>query len=256
MKGLILALQFFTRIPVSVKVDFNEKNIRSAFYFLPLLGAAEGALILLVLYLFPASSRSVAAAVCVIFYFALTGGLHLDGLADTFDGFLSAKQKEKILEIMQDPANGTFGTAAVCSTLLLRYAVYSNPIPRSILIVAAGLVSRLCGLAVVIFSKPAKENGLGASFHKAASKTGFWFWLGLTCMFCFFLPEYSLPFFHVTSLSVFIRLKFLLLPATAFFVAYITVKIAYKKIGGTTGDVNGCIVELTELAALTAAILM
>ena len=49
------------------------------------------------------------------------------------------------------------------------------------------------------------------------------------------------------------RLKYLLLPLTAFILTFIIIRISYKKIGGTTGDVNGLIVELTELAVLSTS---
>ena len=257
MKGLILAVQFFTRLPIRAEIDFNEKNVKAAFYFLPLLGGIIGAAAALPLYLF-ARHTALSAAIGIAVYFTVTGGLHIDGLADTFDGFLSARNKEKILEIMQDPRNGTFGSLALFTALLLRYAAYKELIGRGGmalgLIVLSGLVSRLCGLAAVAFSIPAKETGLGVFFHRAASKTSFFFWLIAVCAACLFYPALSRLFFKAAALPFFAGLTLLLLPASALFFTFVIIKIAKKKIGGNTGDVNGCIVEIAELAALVTAV--
>ncbi|UTC75509.1 adenosylcobinamide-GDP ribazoletransferase [Treponema sp. OMZ 792] len=253
MKGFILALQFFTRIPININVDFNEKNIKRAFYFFPLIGALIASLVLIPIYFLPQKYLEISGFLSLLLYLFLTGSIHLDGVGDTVDGFFSARKKEKILEIMQDPRIGTYGTIGLNVFLLLRYINYSTIMPDAGLLILAGIISRLSGLAVVVFSKPAKDTGLGALFHKAASKAGFFFWLIIVCILSLFAPEIA-AFSKIQGAFILTeRIKYLLFPAIALILTFIVIRISYKKIGGTTGDVNGFIVELTELAVLSTS---
>ena len=248
-----MAIQFFTRLPVNINIDFNEKNVKSAFYFFPVLGGIIGGLCLLPIYFVPNSYLETAAVISVIIYFLITGGIHTDGLADTFDGFCSAREKDKILEIMKDPHIGTFGTLAITLTCIIRWICYTGVMPFGGILILAGIISRFCGLTTVIFSKPAKDTGLGTFFHKSASKISFFFWLIPIELLCFFYPEIaSFSFKH--ELTFIFLLKFLLFPAAALILTYIIINISNKKIKGTTGDVNGCIVELTEILILLLTI--
>ena len=253
MKGFILALQFFTRIPININIDFNEKNIKRAFYFLPLIGGLIAGLVLIPIYFIPQKYIAMSGFISLLLYLFLTGSIHLDGVGDTIDGFFSARKKEKILEIMQDPRIGTYGTIGLNVFLLLRYINYSTIMSDAGLLILAGIISRLSGLAVVVFSKPAKDTGLGLLFHKSASKFNFFFWLILVCFLSLFTPEIA-AFSKIQGTFILAeRLKYLLLPLTAFILTFIIIRISYKKIGGTTGDVNGLIVELTELAVLSTS---
>ncbi|UTC63949.1 adenosylcobinamide-GDP ribazoletransferase [Treponema sp. OMZ 788] len=253
MKGFILALQFFTRIPININVDFNEKNIKRAFYFFPLIGGIIASLVLIPIYFLPQKYLEISGFFSLLLYLFLTGSIHLDGVGDTVDGFFSARKKEKILEIMQDPRIGTYGTIGLNVFLLLRYINYSTIMPDAGLLILAGIISRLSGLAVVVFSKPAKDTGLGVLFHKAASKAGFFFWLIIVCLLSLFAPEIA-GFSKIQGAFILTeRIKYLVFPAIALILTFIVIRISYKKIGGTTGDVNGFIVELTELALLSSS---
>ncbi|MEL3912212.1 adenosylcobinamide-GDP ribazoletransferase [Treponema pedis] len=258
MKGFILALQFFTRIPIPVNIEFTESNLKKAFFFLPLIGAVIGAVALIPIYFISNTYLEEAAGLSLILYLFLTGGLHIDGLADTLDGFLSAhKRKEKILEIMSDPRIGSFGTTGISFAVLSRYIAYAGVMPHGGILILAGIISRLAGVGMAVFVKPAKETGLGILFHKSASKISFFFWLIAVCILCLFTPEissFSLKYLNFTLAEFSYRMKYLLFPLIAFFLTFIIAKIAYKKIDGTTGDVNGCAVELTELAILFSVI--
>ncbi|UTY30583.1 adenosylcobinamide-GDP ribazoletransferase [Treponema putidum] len=253
MKGFILALQFFTRIPININIDFNEKNIKKAFYFLPLIGGLIAGIVLIPVYFLPQKYLEISAFLSLLLYLFLTGSIHLDGVGDTIDGFFSARKKEKILEIMQDPRIGTYGTIGLNVFLLLRYINYSTIMPDAGLLIIAGITSRLAGLGTVVFSKPAKETGLGLLFHKSASKFSFFFWLLLVCFLSLFTPEIAAFSKMQGSFVLTERIKYLLFPLTVFILTFIIIRISYKKIGGTTGDVNGLIVELTELAVLSSS---
>lgn len=236
MKGFILALQFFTRIPVPVAVDFSEKNIRRCFYFLPLVGLLYGAVIFLPLYFI--ADRMLAGLCAVIIYVVFGGSLHIDGLADCADAFGSHGNGEKMLAVMSDPHNGTFGTVAVVLDLFSRFVLYQYiPMIDALL---PSFLARVCVLYTIAYAKPAKQTGLGALFHSAISKKAFPIFFILTMAGTI---AYSL---------VYGRLILIALPIISFAVTVLFTLFTIKKIGGTTGDVNGAIIELVEIANLAA----
>ena len=112
IKGFILSIQFFSRIPINIKVDFNEKNIRYCIFFMPLVGAIIAALASIIYYLIEPYNKLIASFLTLLLTIILTGGLHIDGLADTFDGFLQTKTG-KNFEIMKDSRIGTFGVLSI-----------------------------------------------------------------------------------------------------------------------------------------------
>ncbi len=88
MKGLILLIKFMTRLPIPVNPEFDSKELGKSMKLFPVVGIAAG-LVLYVVYFLGAKfilSSYLLAAVVVLAEVVLTGGLHLDGLADTFDG--------------------------------------------------------------------------------------------------------------------------------------------------------------------------
>lgn len=263
MKGFILALQFFTRIPIPINIEFSKVNLKRAFFFLPLIGCLIASITAIPIYVIPNKYSDFAAAASLVLYLILTGGLHIDGLADTADGFFSGRSgKEKILEIMKDPEIGSYGAISIFILLLLKFIAFKTisvygVINPFFILVPAGIISRLSGLGVVVFSKQAKETGLGILFHKSATRFSFFFWLILIFIFYFLFSEtlfISIPKINFTLQEIILRIKLLFLPGIALLSTLFIVKVSYKKLGGTTGDINGCIVEITETLILIASI--
>ena len=121
IKGLILSLQFFTRIPINISVDFNQKNIRYSIFFMPLAGAITGGLGGLIYYLLVPYNKLVASFLALLVTIILTGGLHIDGLSDTFDGFMACKDKEETMKIMKDSRIGVFGVLSIILLLIFKF---------------------------------------------------------------------------------------------------------------------------------------
>ena len=124
IKGFILAIQFLTRIPINIPVDFNRENLSKTTFFYPLTGMIIGGIAGLVYYLASYINKDIASFLAVTTIIIVTGGLHLDGLGDTFDGFLSARDRERILDIMKDSRIGTLifvlGTIVVQGGILAK----------------------------------------------------------------------------------------------------------------------------------------
>ena len=134
MTSLLLAIQFLTVIPLKIR-DVNERKLADALIYFPLAGLLIGlilaglstALFSLHFYEF------TVAVVLVVALAAITGGMHLDGLSDTFDALAGGKDKEKRLEIMRDSHAGAMGVISIVCVLLLKAALIFSLRPQDYL---------------------------------------------------------------------------------------------------------------------------
>ncbi len=234
MDGLILALQFFTRIPVNKEVSFQGKNIGKSLFYLPIIGLVIGMIAALPAILLSGYSKPISALLTVLIITGLTGGLHLDGLADTFDGFLSGREKNRVMEIMKDSTLGAFGAVALIFAIISKLvAVHELPAEYWIGIPLSLANARLVAGYVITTKKNAREDGLGALFK--FSRPG---------------RSVLLSGLVLTGITLFIDPIFLIPLAGSFLLGELVSIWAYRKIDGMTGDVYGAVIELCELTSL------
>ena len=121
MRGLRLAMQFLTRLPVPGVADFSPLDLaRSAAWF-PFVGLIVGAIVALVVFALDHRSAMLASIVGVLAWVWLTGALHLDGLADLSDALgASHRDPDRFFAVLRDPHVGTFGIVSVVLTLMLK----------------------------------------------------------------------------------------------------------------------------------------
>lgn len=235
MDGLIFAVQFLTRIPINIQVDANSRTIARSTMFFPftgmIIGAAAGGAYLIGLLM----GRDMAALFGVAALVFMTGGLHIDGLSDTCDGFFSARKKERILEIMKDSHSGTFGVIAVVMDLLAKYVLLARlqASPFTVLMLTCAN-ARLASVMLMSFTRTARPGGMGAMFSDSHTKRYFFIGAGIYAAFTAF-------FFSPVSL--------LTLAASIAAAALIAVK-SYRTIGGLTGDVYGANAEICEIVSI------
>lgn len=235
MDGLILAFQVFTRLPINKPVDFTSENLRKALHFLPLMGLVIGGLTGLSVGFFARKSSPVGSAAGLVLYFVLSGGLHLDGLADMADGFMANKDRDKTLEIMKDSLIGAFGTMVLILYFICKFALYSQSSANIILKLA--LVSFLSRLTVLLTIKEgplAKDEGFGARMHQAIKDQKSIYVLCLLAYLALIALDYRA-----------------LIPIAMANLARVLVEgMAKSKIGGLTGDIYGALIEINELVIL------
>ncbi|NLK43207.1 MAG: adenosylcobinamide-GDP ribazoletransferase [Tissierellia bacterium] len=233
IKGLILSLQFFSCIPININVDFNEKNIRYSIFFLPLVGGIIGALGGLVYYLFSPYNKLIASSLALLITIIGTGGLHIDGLSDTFDGFMSNRDKEKTLEIMKDSRIGAFGVLSIILIILFKFVlIYSiENLPLAIILSFAN--SRLVVARIISYKKNARPGGLGELFHKSNPKS---LMIGSGIIYI--------------AILILLDIRYLIPLLITFLGGEYISYISYKRIEGLTGDVYGAIIELGDLISL------
>lgn len=243
-KRLIFTLQFFTAIPLPFKLDVNAEDTGKGLVFAPMVGLILGAVLSGAYYilnlLFPIY---VTVVLLIVLYIILTGGLHLDGLGDTFDGLFSYRSKERILEIMKDSRVGTNAVLAIVCVLLLDTALLaaagqSAMVKILLLMPIAGRMGALIGAGVSVYAR--KGDGLGKSFIDYCGKRE---------VFIGAVPV-ILIFYAVGGLTGF------LLSVVTMTAPYLMVKLLSRKIGGATGDILGAVCEMTQACFLIVIYLL
>ncbi|EGT0649493.1 adenosylcobinamide-GDP ribazoletransferase [Citrobacter braakii] len=237
-------LSFISRLPVPARwsqgLDFEHYS-RGIVMF-PLIGVVLGGLTGLVfMALQPWCGVPLAALFAVLTLALLTGGFHLDGLADTCDGIFSARRRERMLEIMRDSRLGTHGGLALIFVLLAKVLVVSELALRGTPMLAALAAACVAGRGTAVLlmyrHRYAREEGLGNVF--IGKVTG-----RQTCVtlgFATILAAVLLPGMRgVAALVVTIVAIFIL------------GQLLKRTLGGQTGDTLGAAIELGELIFLLA----
>ncbi|MEK7476055.1 MAG: adenosylcobinamide-GDP ribazoletransferase [Candidatus Coatesbacteria bacterium] len=247
MLGFPIALQFLTVIPVRIRAAFGGPELARAMAWFPVVGAllgllAAGVLVGWTRFVGPGAAAAVAVAVLAV----VTGGLHLDGVADLADALGSHKSREEKLRIMDDSRIGAMGAATVALVLILKVALIAS-LPRSIAwtaLVAMAAASR-CAMLVpaVAFPYARREGGTAAPFVEYLGPVTVAVAVALTAALAGGL-------FHVAGLVA---------TTVVLVAAWLAGAVAARALGGITGDVLGAVNELGELvwlAALPAALRM
>jgi len=245
IKGFIMAVQFFTSIPIPYEVPMDRVHIEKAIKTFPILGLLQGIFYAFVMFAISAWTplSPLAGAFFVwLSMIVITGGLHLDGWMDASDAYFSYRDQARRLEIMKDSRVGAFGVLSVLVLLsakfLFIYEIAERLYEGSYALIAfiPFLSKSLMGI-LLINVKAAKEEGLGTLFKNAASKYTLWNY-----------PIYVLLLFgmFVAVWPEVLSGAFLLLLAGLVFLM-VAARKAVKWFGGITGDVLGASVEGVEI---------
>ncbi len=234
---MLAALGFLT--PFGPARAPNPATLR----WFPLVGAAAGAIVGLVWW---AASKGwhgplVPAALAVVTDLALTGMLHVDGLADSADGLLPHLSRERRLQVMSEPDIGAFGLAATAAVLLLRFAAFGALRPDIVLVVGIWCVSRSLMVAAMLVLPYARATGGLATAFLGGGVAG----SALAA---------SAGVAAGASLAIWAGGA----PAAAGVGAAVAAVaallwVAHRRLGGFTGDVLGAAVVVSETAALLIA---
>lgn len=245
MKGLFVATAFLTRVPVPLVAGAADVG-RAARWF-PLIGGAlggAGALAAWGLHDLIGMPPALSAMLVVGLGAWMTGGIHLDGLADMADGFGGGRTRDDVLRIMRDPVIGSFGAIALLLVIAMKVGALTTLLERNAalpFLVAAPALSRwtIVGLAALLpYARP--EGGLGQAVAQERDAMGLFLATAITAV--------------VTIAAL--RTDGLVSWALAALVMVALGRAARRRIGGVTGDVFGASVELTETTVLVGAVLL
>jgi adenosylcobinamide-GDP ribazoletransferase len=229
------ALRFLTLIPLPGRFGTTEGELAHAAPFFPAVGLLLGFVATPIAKLFFLLPPLPAAVLTVFLLLAFSGGLHLDGLADTADGFFSARSKERMLAIMKDSSIGTMGAIALILLLLFKAtclaSLTNQLLPAIFLMPIAGRAAILLLMAMLPY---AREEGLGHLFSAYFSSGAGW----VASLGGFLLFTWAA---HAAAGPQGIAAVWAVLLLTVLFAI-----LCRCKIGGTTGDTLGAACELAE----------
>lgn len=232
-------LQFTTRIPVPVNLEVGSSDYSRGMKLFPLIGFVVGVILWGVYKLLLPLDPLVAAVGAVLAEAAVTGGLHLDGLADTFDGLYSNRRGEEMLRIMKDSRLGTHGVLAVTGVLLLKVTLL-NALSSANILLAMGVFSRLAMVFGAAFSISARREGLGFLFIEGVS----------------WKDALLAGLLSVVLIFNFMGIVYIVIAAGILLgVSLVLAGIMKRRIGGMTGDTLGALGEISSVLFLFLSLL-
>ncbi|MEG0377575.1 MAG: adenosylcobinamide-GDP ribazoletransferase [Eubacterium sp.] len=236
MRKLLIAISFFTRFPIKLK-DVSEEEFYDSMIFMPVVGLFIGILLYAVTWALSfIHVIQLQALLTMIIYIWISGGLHLDGFADTVDALFSARDHDKMMEIMKDSRLGSFGAIGLILLFLTIWSCYTALLPvYPLAIILMPVIGRYCAIQSCCFSTYAQGGGgLGRR-----------------------IVEMTKPVHVIVYLILILPAAYFLLGPLAFYATLGTMLLGFglmwylkRKIGGMTGDTIGLTIELTQVIYL------
>lgn len=237
MKALLLALQFLTRLPTPALDDLAPRDWGRSALAYPLVGLLLGALLVALRFALGTSDPLLQAALLLTLWVLLTGGLHLDGLADTADAWVGGHgDRERTLDIMKDPRSGPAAVSILVLVLLLKFAALAAMLRGGAwtALLLAPLLGRTALLGMLLTTPYVRAGGLGAAIAGHLSRKAALAMLLAAALGACFVADGWKALLAVLAIGWLLRRAFL------------------ARLGGVTGDALGATVELAETAALLA----
>ncbi|MCX5678278.1 MAG: adenosylcobinamide-GDP ribazoletransferase [Candidatus Omnitrophica bacterium] len=237
MRSFLAALQFLTIVPIRTR-QASESDLPLSMVYFPLVGLLIGLILIMAIgiAMFFGLNDIAINSIIVVLLVLITGGLHLDGLADTFDAIASGKPKDEMLKIMRDPHIGTMGVLALLSALLLKlsflFCMSGNG--KIISIILMCVLSRWSMVMVMSIFPYARDRGKAKTFIEGIN------------------PRIVAIATLITIITVVMVAKFqgIVLFVLIGSASYLFAGSVARKIGGITGDTLGAVCELMEVVTL------
>jgi adenosylcobinamide-GDP ribazoletransferase len=253
LTALLDALGLFTILPVRAAPEIGRREAARAVLWLPVVGAllavpAAGVLLAVEAGGHSAPRRLLAAALAIGVLALLTGGLHLDGLADTADGLGSRRARDEALAIMRRSDVGPFGVAALLFAVLVQITALATVHPGWPGAGAVLLAAVTARVAVVLAtgpgSPPARPGGFGALVAGATPARA----RVAACAAVLVLAAGT----AAAAAGPAAALRAAVAVLAGLLAAELLRRIAVRRLGGMTGDVFGALIEVAAATALLA----
>ncbi|PYB71595.1 adenosylcobinamide-GDP ribazoletransferase [Pseudomonas sp. LB-090624] len=230
-----IALQFLSSLPVSLPGMPAPRDTGRSLLCYPLVGLLFGLLLWLASHLLQGTSAPLHAALLLTLWVLLSGALHLDGLADSADAWLGGfGDRERTLRIMKDPRSGPIAVVTLVVVLLLKFCALWVLVEQGVgaQLLLAPLIGRAAMLGLFLCTPYVRPGGLGQALAEyLPRRAAGWVLLG-TALFCLCLGGWAV----LLALMVFAWLR----------------QMMCRRLGGTTGDTAGAMLELLELTVVLA----
>jgi adenosylcobinamide-GDP ribazoletransferase len=234
MTAFFLALQFLTRLPVTLNATPTAKQLGLSVLTYPLVGLLIGGVLVGLALLLNGVALATQAALILAFWIILTGGLHLDGLADCADAWAGGfGDKPRSLAIMKDPHVGAIAVVTLALILLVKWSCLQTVLSQhnGLALCVTPMLGRTAILILMVSTPYLSENGLGAVLTQN-------------------LPKKQTQ--AIVFISILIGLLSLgSVPLLCGGLMLFGIRhLALQRLQGVTGDVYGASVELVEATVL------
>ncbi|OTG61996.1 adenosylcobinamide-GDP ribazoletransferase [Acinetobacter sp. ANC 3903] len=241
MTPFLIALQFLTTFPIQLKAMPTKQQNGQSLLFYPIVGLMIGLILFGLALSLQAIPVILLSSLLLVVWIWLTGGLHLDGLADTADAWVGGfGDPERTLAIMKDPSCGPIGVLSLLIVCLLKWSAIYVLLEQQLYsaLILFPLLGRLVPLILFLSTRYVRTQGLGSSMAEFIPKTAaifvislclmasaYWGWSGILSSVCFI------------ATVLYLRFKFM------------------QRIGGITGDTVGAGIEITEAISLLSFVI-
>jgi len=243
VRPFLIALQFLTRIPLTLEGAPTDEEIGRSLLWYPLVGLLIGSLLWLCAATVGFTTPLLRAAILLVIWIGITGALHLDGLGDCADAWIGSRgDRERMLAIMKDPHAGPVAVATIVSVLMLKFAALDALIEHghSASLILAPLLARAALPALFLTTPYVRAQGLGAPLAAHLPRANVQFMLALSSL---------------GAVLVF-RLQGLIALASSVIVLFTLREEFLRKLGGFTGDCAGAMTEFIEALVLISTALI
>jgi adenosylcobinamide-GDP ribazoletransferase len=234
-----IALQFLSSFPIRLPgMPTPEQSGRSLLFY-PLVGLVFGVVLMAFSALLHGAPLLLHAALLLTAWVLLSGGLHLDGLADSADAWLGGfGDRERTLTIMKDPRSGPIAVVTLVLVLLLKFVALVALIQRQhgIGLLLAPVIGRAALLGLFLGTAYVRQGGLGQALADHLPRRLGRQVLWVVAFGCCVIAGGAGVVALLVAAAVFFWLRHLMI----------------RRLGGTTGDTAGALLELLEVAVLVA----
>jgi len=239
MQPFWIALQFLSSLPVTLPGMPTPRQVGRSLLYYPLVGLLFGLVLWLASHWLEGVPAALHADLLLTLWVLLSGALHLDGLADSADAWLGGfGDRERTLQIMKDPRSGPAAVVTLVLVLLLKFCALWALIEQGagLQLMLAPVIGRAAMLGLFLCTPYVRPGGLGQALadHMPRRAAG---WVLLTCAgLGLALTGWAM----VLTAVVFVALR----------------RVMCNRLGGTTGDTAGALLELLELTVLLGLVVI
>lgn len=240
MLPLWIALQFLSSLPIRLPGMPEPEQLGRSLLFYPLVGLLFGLILWGLNLLLAGAPLMLHAALLLTVWVLLSGALHLDGLADSADAWLGGfGDRDRTLTIMKDPRSGPIAVVTLVLVMLLKFAALLALIEQGqgLALIIVPLLGRAALLGLFLTTPYVRAGGLGQALADHLPRRAGWWVLGVSALACALIAGVVAV---VISVVMFVWLR----------------QVMMRRLGGTTGDTAGALLELLEMGVLVGLALV
>ena len=243
MLPLWIALQFLSSLPIRLPGMPEPQQLGRSLLFYPLVGLLFGVILWVFNLVLAGAPLLLHAALLLTVWVLLSGALHLDGLADSADAWLGGfGDRERTLTIMKDPRSGPIAVVTLLLVLLLKFCALLALVEQghAVMLIIVPLLGRAALLGLFLTTPYVRAGGLGQALADHLPRRAGWWVLGASALACLLIAGVKAIVALVVAFVGFVWLR----------------QVMMRRLGGTTGDTAGALLELLEVAVLVGVVLV